>query len=459
LHRIARTILQGLFLAAAVSAAAEPVEPKPTYGVGLELGVDVECGIGKTRDRTFVQPWNLTTSAQLACNVQLFDDYGLAVRCGYAFFNDEPVAISWIPEESFTSELTVHELCVGICQLLRPVPLLWLEQGLALLFPFNADYTLYRSHLSNEGWTDYEFYSRQRVHRSFYYFYPLVGLSYGVGFDVSRMLPRNTPVSVFFRYDFGLVPMYLGTDMFAATGREQVRLSWGLRGMPVELGKPAPNRALCPGARQHALEYAIAVGAGLGNLQSAREDPRFHPEEMAWGAFRSAYVYRSRFRFALELGDQLRQYTESEFTREPGHWQPDDFRGDYFRHYLNYLGAAFWLEALPIRCLVSGIGIGLSWMLPAGDYGWRYVAPDASGPETKQRVHHPNRDYERRFDPALFVKFGTPLYRYTGVPLELDVVFQRGWRTVDVLAGFYRQHRPVYTAASLAVVYLLSVSR
>jgi flagellar motor protein MotB len=447
-----------LLLALNVSADSGPEGRESTRGVGLGLGVDVAGGIGKTRDRTFVQPWNLTASAQAACKLRLFDDYGLVLRAGYGFFKDEPVVITWIPEESLTSELKVHELCVSIGQLVRPVPFLWLEQGLALAFPVKTKRILYSSHLTSDGWSDYERISSERLDRSFYYSYPLAALTYGVGFDMSRILPRNVPVSVFFRREFGLVPMYLGTDFFAATGREQVRLSWGLRGTLVELGRPTPAPAPSPGEKKHALECAVTLGGGLGNLQSMREDSRFHLEEMAWGSIRAAYVYDSRFRLALELSDQLRQYTESEFNRDPGDWQTGDFREDYFRHYLNYLGTSFWLEVMPIRYVVSGVGIGLWWLLPFGDYGWRYVESGSTGAMTKQRVYHPHEYYDRSFDPSLLLKCGAPLSRWTELPLELDVVFQLGWRTVDISTGFYRERRPTYAAVSVALSYVFEPS-
>jgi hypothetical protein len=319
------------------------------------LGTDLEAGIGKTRDRTLVQPWNFSGSAQLGLVLRMFPDYALLLRSGYTYFNDDPVIINWIHEESFKAELTVHELTTSLSQITHPFSFLWLEQGLLLAFPFRTQYDLYESHLSADGWTDYAVYSTEKLDRSFYDSYPLLGIIYGFGLDISRLWQGSVPLSIFFRHELGITNMYLSSDLFAATGREQNRLCWGLRTMLLNGGKMIPSVSLLSSSGKiHNIELSLGLGGGFGNLRSAKEDSRFHQEEMAHGSLGAAYVYNSRFRLRLEIGDQLRQYTESEFARKTNLLPPynDYFRKDYFQHYLNYFNTCFWLDAFPVPYVV-----------------------------------------------------------------------------------------------------------
>lgn len=271
------------------------------------LGTDIEGGIGKTRDRTLVQPWNFSGSAQLGLELRLFPDYALLLRSGYTYFNDNPVIINMIPEESFKVELTVHEVTAGLSQITRPFSLLWLEQGLMLVFPSRTDLDIFASYLSDKGWTDYEPYSTEKLGRSFYDSYPLLELAYGMGFDISGLWSGHIPISLFFRHELGLTNMYLGSDLFAATGREQNRLSWGIRTMLLNGGKKVPPVSpLSSSGKKHAIEVSLGLAGGFGNLRSVKEDPRFHQEESVQGSIGAAYVHNSRFRLLLEIGDQLR---------------------------------------------------------------------------------------------------------------------------------------------------------
>ena len=431
------------------------------------LGTDIEAGIGKTRDRTLFQPWNFCGSAQLALEFRLFSDYALMIRGGYAYFKDEPALINFRDDEAFRAELKVHESMASLSQITRPFSFLWLEQGLLLVFPFRTQYDVYVSHLSADGWTDYAPYSTEKLDRTFYDSYPLLEIIYGFGLDISRLWQGSIPLSIFFRQELGLSNMYLSSDLFAATGREQNRLCWGLRTMIFNGGKTtSPTSTLHSSGKKHNVELSMGIGGGFGNLRSVQEDPRFHQEEMAHGSIKASYVYNSRFRLGVEIGDQFRQYTESEFNlnrKSPTIYDPVssswiyNFSKDYFHHYLNYFSTCFWLDAFPVPYVVSGMGIGLYWMLPFGDYGWKYVESDSTGEMTRERVYHPHESYSYSFDPALLFKLGTPLYRFTKVPLELDLLLQWGLRTPEIRIGFYRETRPTFASISLGITYVFEM--
>ena len=224
-----------------------------------------------------------------------------------------------------------------------------------------------------------------------------------------------------------------------------------------------PASAFHSSGTKHNVELSLGLGGGFGNLRSAREDPRFHQEAMAHASVKASYVYNARFRLGVEIGDQFRQYTESEFNlneKSPTRYDPAssswvyNFKKDYFHHCLNYFSTCFWLDAFPVPYVVSRMGIGLYWLLPFGDYGWEYIESDSTGAMTRERVYHHHESYDNSFYPALLFKIGTPLYRFTKAPLELDLLLQWGLRTPEIRIGFYRETRPTFASISLGITYI-----
>lgn len=423
----------------------------------LGLGIDLQGGIGKAKERLFTRPWNFTTSAELACLLWLFDDYGLMIRGGHTYFKDEPVVLNSIPEDAYRAELKIQELSVSLSQVVRPFPFLWLEQGVALFFPVHTEFELYHSHLGSDGWTDFKLQSTERLDSDFYYSYPLLGLVHSVGLDISTIWRGSIPISLFYRQELGLVPMYLSSELFASTGKEQSRYCWGVRCMILNRGKPAPAPALYADVRRHNFEFALGVGGGLGNLQSVMDSERFHFKGMARASLRAAYVYRERYRLGLEAVYQLRQYTESEYKYKGYPYWTDPYRKDYYHDRINYLGGVISLDVFPVKQLFVGAGLGLAWILPFGNEGWRYVESDSGDAMIKSNISDPHEYYDYSSDPFLLVKCGTPLYRWSNIPLELDLTWQWGWRTPRIETGFYTATRPTYTSISLGIMYVLEV--
>ena len=78
-------------------------------------------------------------------------------------------------------------------------------------------------------------------------------------------------------------------------------------------------------------------------------------------------------------------------------------------------------------------------------------------PAKCQEIVFINESYDYSFDPALLFKLGTPLYRFTKLPLELDLILQWGWRTPEIRIGFYRETRPTYASISLGITYVFEM--
>lgn len=454
--------LLGIFILSS-DGASQSLYPfsKDPGNVRWGLGVELESGIGKTRDRLIIQPWNYSNSAQIVYKWRWLKNYGLIARTGYTYFQDEPIVHLLVGGTYYRADLKVHELTVGLSQEVRVFNFLLLEQGYTLLFPFYTEYDLYRTTLSEGGWTPFTFYSSEELDRSFYQDYPLLGLIYGLGLDITSFGRAPVPISLYLRLEIGLNNMYLGNSIFAGMGKEQIRQSFGIQSMIFNWGKLNNSQNASPFSKKikHNYEIAFELGGGLGNLQSVSDNSRFQMEGMYSGALKFAYLYNSRYRFGLTSGYQLRRYTESEYNTNANWYRNEGerYKRDYYDHNLSYYNTDLWAEFLPAPFFVTGMGFRYSWLLPFGNSGWSYIESDSTNELTKESISEPNKLYHNKYDPAILLKAGIPFDKWTKIPLELNFIYQWGLRNPNVITGFYTVSRPVYTSFSINVAYVFKV--